>query len=62
MMQVSPFPVLEVRLNNGDVVRVDEPYEITIDKGDPCFTVHEGNTTHFVAYRNVTQILRRQPE
>ncbi|MEM9185215.1 MAG: hypothetical protein AAGB00_01815 [Planctomycetota bacterium] len=57
IMSESPFPRLEVRLNNGDNVVIDQPYLVSIDKGEPSFAVHEEDTTRHIAYRNVAQIV-----
>ncbi len=56
LMNRSPFQPLEIHLNDGTVIGVNEPFEMAVQRTSPCFIVYTPDKTHFVAYRNVTQV------
>jgi hypothetical protein len=56
LMNRSPFQPLEIHLNNGSVITVNEPFEIATQWMSPCFIVYAGDRMDVVAYHNVTKV------
>ncbi len=56
LMNRSPFQPLEIHLNNGSVITVNEPFNIATQRTSPCFVVYTADKMDVVAYRTVTKI------
>ena len=56
LMNRSPFQPLEIHLNDGSMITVNEPFEIATQRTSPCFIVYTADKTHYVAYQNVTKV------
>lgn len=56
LMNRSPFLPLEIHLNDGTTITVNEPFEIATQRTSPCFVVYTAAKMDVVAYRNVAKI------
>src|SRR5687768_8580782 len=56
LMNRSPFQPLEIHLNDGSIITVNEPFNIATERASPCFVVYTIHKMDVVAYRNVTKI------
>ncbi len=56
LMNRVPFQPLEVHLNDGSIITVNEPFEIATQRTSPCFIVYSHDKMDVVAYRNVTRV------
>lgn len=56
LMNRKPFQPLQVHLNDGSLITVNEPFNIATDRGSPCFIVYGAEKMDIVAYRNVAKI------
>lgn len=56
LMNRTPFQPLEIHLNDGSVVTVNEPFEIATQRTSPCFIVYSSDKMDAIAYRNVTRV------
>lgn len=62
LMNQRPFQPLEVRLADGQSLKIDEPFNVAVARSQPTFIVYdEAGPTHYVAYRNVTQVITQNP-
>lgn len=64
MMNQQPFEPLEIRLNNGTVIKVDEPFLIATTRNSPSVHIFEEDedgqpVTRRVAYRNIAEVVTR---
>ena len=59
-MNRTPFEPLDICLADGTRIHVEHPYEIaTRPKGSSCFIYDEDERMHFVAYRNITEVITK---
>jgi hypothetical protein len=56
LMNRSPFQPLEIHLNDGSTITVNEPFEIATQRTSPCFVVYTSDKMDVIAYRNVTKV------
>lgn len=56
LMNRSPFHPLEIHLNDGSAITVNEPFEIATQRTSPCFIVYTADKMEVVSYRNVAKI------
>jgi len=56
LMNRVPFQPLEIHLNDGSVVTINEPFELATQRNSPCFIIYSGDRMEVVSYRNVTKI------
>lgn len=56
LMNRTPFHPLEIHLNDGSLVTVNEPFEVATQRTSPCFIVYSGDRMDVIAYRNVAKI------
>ena len=56
LMNRTPFQPLQIHLNDGSMVTVNEPFEVATQRTSPCFIVYSADKMDVVAYRNVTKI------
>jgi hypothetical protein len=56
LMNRSPFQPLEIHLNDGSLVMVNEPFEVATQRTSPCFIVYSADRMDVIAYRNVAKI------
>ena len=56
LMNRTPFQPLEIYLNDGSVISVNEPFEIATQRTSPCFIVYGPERMNVVSYRNVAKI------
>ena len=61
LMNRVPFQPLEVHLNDGSVITVNEPFEIATQRTSPCFIVYSHDRMDVVAYRNVVRVSTAVP-
>lgn len=61
LMNQEPFQPLEVRLNNGQSIKIDEPYHVAVQRSRPTFIVFDDDEIRHVAYRNVAEVISRDP-
>ncbi|HEY2760081.1 MAG TPA: hypothetical protein VGI75_05040 [Pirellulales bacterium] len=58
LMNRSPFAPLEIHLNDGNSIRVEEPFQIATLRNSPTCIIYENDSrTRFVAYRNITEVI-----
>lgn len=63
LMNRAPFDPFELHLNDGSVVRVEQPYQIATRPSSATCTIYdEEDRMRFVAYRNIAQIVTRSAE
>ena len=56
LMNRSPFHPLEIHLNDGSVITVDEPFEMATQRSSPSFIVYSCDKMDVVSYRNVSKV------
>jgi hypothetical protein len=58
LMNRSPFQPLEIRLNNGTVIHVDQPFAIRAVANSPtCIVFDDEGVARFVSYRNMAEVV-----
>lgn len=58
LMNRTPFEPLEIHLSDGTQLTVDQPYQIATRPNSPTCIVYDADErTHFVAYRNITEVI-----
>jgi hypothetical protein len=58
LLNSTPFQRLEIRLNNGTVIHVDEPFAIRAVRHSPtCIIFDDEGIARFVAYRNMAEVV-----
>ena len=58
LMNRTPFQPMEIRLNDGNRIRVDHPYQIATGADSPsCIIYDNDNRMRIVAYRNITEVI-----
>ena len=55
-MNRHPFHPLEIHLNDGSIIAVNEPFEIATQRTSPCFIVYSADKMDVVSYRNVAKV------
>lgn len=62
LMNRTPFEPLEIHLNNGTVIRVEQPYQIaTKPNSAACAIYEDDDKTRIVAYRNIAEVVTTAP-
>ena len=56
LMNRTPFQPLEIHLNDGSVISVNEPFELATQRTSPCFIVYGSEKMDVVSFRNVAKI------
>lgn len=56
LMNRTPFQPLEIHLNDGSAIVVNEPFEIATQRTSPCFVVYAPDRMDVIAYRNLARI------
>ena len=56
LMNRTPFQPLEIHLNDGSLVVVNELFEVATQRTSPCFIVYSADRMDVIAYRNVAKI------
>lgn len=60
LMNRTPFEPFEIHLTDGTKILVEHPYEIvTKPKSTSCFIFDDDDRMHFVAYRNITEVITK---
>ncbi len=63
LMNRRPFSPLEIHLSDGPSILVEYPYNIATRRNGPVAIVYDSQgKTHFVSYRNITQIITSESE
>lgn len=58
LMNRVPFAAFEIRMSDGNRVRVEEPFQVATRRNSPVCIVYGGDDqTHFVSVRNITEIV-----
>lgn len=58
LMNRTPFTALEIHLNDGAKIRVDEPWQISTSRHSPvCVVFDEEEKMHIVSYRNISEVV-----
>jgi hypothetical protein len=58
LLNRTPFQPLEIRLNNGTVIRVDTPFAIRAVAHSPtCIVFDDDGIARFIAYRNMAEVV-----
>ena len=58
LMNRVPFQPLEIHLNDGAKIHIEEPYQIaTQPHSSTCIVYEADDRTRFVAYRNITEVI-----
>ena len=61
LMNRTPFVPLEIHLNNGTVIHVEQPYSISArGNGPSCIIFDDDGIARFVAYRNIAEVITRE--
>jgi hypothetical protein len=54
----TPFQPLEIHLNNGRVIHVDEPFATRAVRHSPtCIVFDDEGIARFIAYRNMAEVV-----
>ncbi len=61
LMNRVPFQPLEISLNDGSAITVNEPFELATQRTSPYFIVYSGDRMDVVSYRNVSKITTAVP-
>lgn len=58
LMNRVPFDPLEIHLSEGNVIRVEHPYEIATRPNSPsCIVYTEDDRMRVIAYHNITEVV-----
>jgi hypothetical protein len=57
LMNRSPFVPLEIRLNNGTAIHIDQPFDIAARPNSSDCLIFEGDRWRFIAYRNIAEVV-----
>ena len=58
LMNRVPFEPLEIHLNDGMLIRVEQPFQIATRPNSPsCVIYDEDDRMRIVAYRNITEVI-----
>jgi len=58
LMNRVPFQPLEIHLNNGPIIHVEEPFAIRAARNSPtCIVFDNDGIARFIAYRNIAEIV-----
>ena len=59
----QPFEPLEVHLNDGEVLAIESPHLVAISRNQSTFTLYsdENDSSRYVAYRNIFQVVTKVP-
>jgi hypothetical protein len=58
LMNREPFEPLEIHLNNGTKVRVEQPYQIATRPNSPSVIVYDDEERmRIIAYRNIAEVI-----
>lgn len=52
-----PFQPFEIRLSDGKIVRVTDPWRIATGSASPGCAVYDDDGLPLIAYRNVTELV-----
>ena len=52
----TPFQPLEIHLNDGSVISIQEPFEIATQRTSPCCIVYGSEKMDVVSYRNIAKV------
>ena len=60
LMNRTPFEPFEIHLTEGTKILVEHPYFVaTQPKSSTCFIYDDDERMHFVAFRNITQVITK---
>ena len=58
LMNRSPFETIEIHMNDGQRLIVEDPFQIATARKSSCCTVYDDNgEMHIVSYRNITRVV-----
>jgi len=58
LMNRQPFEPLEIHLNNGTKIRVEQTYQIaTRPTGTACIVYDDDDRMRIVSYRNIAEVI-----
>ncbi len=58
LLNRTPFQPLEIHLNSGAVIHVEEPFGIRAVRNSPtCIVFDDDGIARFVAYRNMAEVV-----
>lgn len=59
----QPFAPIEVHLSDGEKLTVESPHLIATARNQATFTLYsdEDESARYVAYRNITQMVTKEP-
>jgi hypothetical protein len=58
LLNRTPFQPLEIRLNNGTIIHIEDPFGIRAVKHSPtCIVFDDEGIARFVAYRNMAEVV-----
>ncbi|MEO1498211.1 MAG: hypothetical protein AAFV43_13795 [Planctomycetota bacterium] len=59
----QPFEPIEVHLSDGEVLTIESLHLIATGRNKPTFILYtdEDETTRYVSYRNITQVVTKEP-
>ena len=58
LMNRTPFAPLEIHLNDGARIRVEQPYHVATRQNSSTFSIYDdGDRMRIVAFRNVTEVI-----
>lgn len=54
----TPFEPLEIHLSNGEIIRVEQPFQIATRRDSPTCSIYEDeDRMRIVTYRNITEVI-----
>jgi hypothetical protein len=60
LMNRAPFQPLEIHLNNGTIIHVEEPFAIRAVRNSPtCIVFDDEGIVRFIAYRNMAEVVTK---
>ncbi len=58
LLNRTPFQPLEIHLNNGAVIHVEQPFAIHAVRNSPtCIVFDDEGIARFIAYRNMAEVV-----
>ena len=57
LMNRRPFKPIEIRLNDGSSILVEQPFHVSTARNSSSCVIHDEDKARFVAYRNMTEVV-----
>jgi outer membrane lipoprotein SlyB len=57
LMNRTPFVPIEIRMNNGSAIHVEQPFDIAARPNSSDCLIFEGDRWRFIAYRTIAEVI-----